>query len=448
MIHQKTKFIKAVILLVLLSVFAALLTFPIASSNSDFPNTEQANAVCLYNLNTQKNVYAVGMDKKLFPAGAVKMMTGLVACELLSERLQESVTVTEQMLKGTVGANIKLKKDMTVTVEDLLYGVLCGGGNDACLVLATLCGEDTEGFVSMMNDKADALGLKNTYFTNPTGIDDEDMYSTLSDIMIIAKEAQKNKLYMKISSTPSYTYTPLGTQSSIKFFNRNCLISTFYSLDYRNSNAEGMAVGNTDLGGYCVITYSKKGDTEYICAVMGATADSESIYSYKIANSLLSYAFDSLSYIKIAESGQRICTLPIKLALPTSSKDEVGVNCVIKNDIYALTDKHLDIENDLTYRYYFHSNPLNAPVRAGSIVGGVDIIYNGQTLGNAVLVAENDIYASEMLLLLENMKSFFISPFFISAAICFAVLLILYILIFEREHRYSGKRHSKYKTLK
>ncbi|MBO7310570.1 MAG: D-alanyl-D-alanine carboxypeptidase, partial [Clostridia bacterium] len=367
-------------------IFAFLLFFAVvfncfslfAFAIEDTPDISHANAVCLYNVNTGKNILSKNMQKQIFPAGAVKMMTGLIACEMLSTRLDEQVVITEDMLSATSGNNIKLKAGMSITLENLLYGVLCGGGNDAAIALANVCSGAVDAFVDIMNDKATELGLKNTYFTNPTGIDDKEMYSTLADIMIIAREASKNELYMNISSAMSYVYTPQGYDSEIKFFNRNALISNFYTLGYRNLYAMGMTSGNTDLGGQCVITFVEKNDTSYICAVMGADEHKDKICSYDIANELVEYAFENYNYIKIAEGAKYDCDLEVENALPDSTDEAVYLRCIISEDIYALTYSDVSVDRNLKYRYYFHSEPINAPIAEGDIVGGVDIIYNGE----------------------------------------------------------------------
>ena len=260
------------------------------------PNTDKAYAVCLYNVNTQKSIYSKNMQKRIFPAGAVKMMTGLMACQILQDRLDEQITITEDMLDGVKGNSMRLKAGMSVTLENLLYGVLCAGGNDAAAVVSIACMGSIDAFVDAMNSKAKEWGLENTFFTNPTGLDDKNMYSTLSDIMIIAQKAYENKLYLDISSAMSYVFTPIGENEEIKIFNRNALISTFYATGYRNPNCMGLISGNTDLGGDCVITYAQKKDTGYICAVMKAQADDEVIYSYEITNALLKYAFENFYY--------------------------------------------------------------------------------------------------------------------------------------------------------
>ena len=338
-----------IITIIILTSFFSL--FSSADTNVDiFPNISNADAVCLYNLNTNTVIHSKNMQNHIFPGSAVKMMTGLIICEQLSERLDERVTITEDMLADAFGSNIKLKSGMTVTVKDLLYGVLCGGGNDAALALATFCGGDIDNFVRTMNEKAFKWGLKSTKFTNPTGLDDSSMHSTLSDILILAKRAQENQLYMEISSSIFYEFTPLGTDKKIVFYNKNDLISAHYTNEYKNIYASGMIAGNTDLGGHCVITFAERKNAQYICIVMGADADESYVYSYKIANSLLDHMFENYSYTKVIEKGTAICDTEVRFALPTSKEQTRRVSCIVKDDVYALIPKDIVTDKDLTYR--------------------------------------------------------------------------------------------------
>lgn len=435
----------------LLSLFTAIITvagaFTVFIDASDTPDISKAEAVCLYNTNTDKNILSNGMQKKIFPGGAVKMMTGLIACEMLSDRLNEQVVITEEMLNGTSGYSIKLKAGMSVSLENLLYGVLCANGNDATLALSTVCSGSIEAFVGMMNAKAAEWGLKNTYFTNPTGLDDSDMYSTLADIMILAKKAYKNDLYLQVSSAMSYVYTPEGTDTEIKFFNRNALISTFYDTHgYRNLYASGLIASTTELGGYSVITYAEKKGTGYICAVMGADGDDSAVYSYEIANSLIKYAFENYSYTLIAESGQYVCDAPVRLALPNAKNDETYVECIIDSDVYVLTESTVTQDANLKYRYYFHSEIINAPIRAGDIVGGVDIIYNGEILGTARLVAAKDVEASGILRTLDRLKDFFTGRRFWLCVFFFAVMFGIYRYTVVGRFRRKKVKKLKYKN--
>ncbi len=437
---MKKSFFKVISLILCFAMTVPVFTVFSGAAAPDVPDTSRAANVALYNVNTKKTVYSKNAGERIFPSSAVKMMTGLIACETLKERLDDTVVITEDMIKDAVGWRIKLEVGMSVTVEDLLYGILCGSGNDAALAVATLCSGSIRAFVGDMNDKAQELGMKNTFFTNPTGLDDKKMYSTLSDIMILAKYAAENQLYLDVSSAMSYVYTPDGTTEEIKFFNRNSLISNFYALGYRNLYAYGLIAGNTELGGHCAITYAEKNGTGYICAVMNAEADDDTIYSYSIVNSLLDYAFDNYSYVLIAPKDKHICTAKTKLAMPSSDDDEVLVSCVVRDDVYALTYMSIDAEKDLEYKYYLHNEPLNAPIHNGMIVGGVDIFYDGELIGSGVLVAEDEIEASGILVKLDKLRNFFLGRLFWLIVIFAVVGIFVYLrlsLVFTRK----GKRH-------
>lgn len=421
--------------------FAVILTPKTLAESPSIPDTSNAEYVFLYNVNTDKMIYSKNAAQRMFPGSAVKIMTGLIICEKFGTQLDEKVTVTQEMIDLSVGGTIKLEEGMIVTVKDLLYGMLCGGGNDATVALAIYCSGSVQQFVNDMNDKAKSLKMNNTYYTNPTGLDDSSMYSTVSDILILAKEAYKNELYIDVSSAMSYVYTPQGTNDEIKIFNRNALISNFYALGYRNLNAYGLISGNTSLGGYCTVTYSEINGTGYLCGAMNAKGDSDEIYSYTIVNSLLDYAFDNYSYVQIAEKNKFICTVNTKFALPENKKDAV-VRCVIMNDVFTLTHNDVDLENKLEYRPYFYTEPLAAPVEQGVIVGGVDILYGGEVIGNAFLITEDSVEASNLLIVLDSLKSFFTGRFFI-LSVCFSIIGLLIYSRLNIVNSRKAKRKSK-----
>ena len=413
----------SVFFLIISLLFTFILPLDTAAQTPTVPDTSMAEYVFLYNVNTDKMIYSKNSNKKMFPGSAVKIMTGLIICEKFADSLEEKVTITQEMIDQSAGWNIKLEAGMVVTVNDLLHGILCGGGNDAAIALAVFSSGSVETFVNDMNEKAKSLKLKNTHFTNPTGLDDPDMYSTAADILLLAKEAYKNTLYLNASSAMSYVYTPQETTDEIKFFNKNALISNFYALGYRNLNAYGLISGSTSLGGYCTVTYSEKNGTGYLCGTMNAQYDSENIHSYSIINSLLNYAFDNYSYVQIAKKNEFVCTANTEFALPENKKDAL-VKCVIMDDVYTLTHQDIDIDNELEYRPYLHTETLKAPVEEGTIVGGVDIIYDGEVIGNAFLITSSNIEASKLLLFLNNLKSFFTGRFFI-LSLCFSVIALL-----------------------
>ena len=252
--------------------------------------SNKARAIYLYSTNANKVLFSTG-DNEIMDVGPIaKVMTGLIACETLSDRLHTPVNITTQMVNGVSGNSMQLKDGMTLEIEDLLFGTICGGNNDAAQAIAMICESNISAFVQRMNAYASELGMTNTHFSNPTGLDDTPSQTTISDVAKLVKKASKNELYMKISSAKSRKIS-----DEITVLNRNALISQFSDQRYYNKNAKGIIAGSTNSSGYTVATYADNGNTSYICIVMGAVAEADHTYSYYIANKLIDFAFNNFS---------------------------------------------------------------------------------------------------------------------------------------------------------
>ena len=160
--------------------------------------------VILYNLNDDEVLFEQDSNKQTSIASLTKMMTALVAIENIDD-LSDLVTITNEDFLGTSGySKAEFSVGDTVTYEDLLYGILLPSGADAVnAIVNNTLGYDS--FVTEMNNLADQIGLSNTSFSNPIGKDDEDNYSTASDIAILLKYALKNETFQKIFTTKEYT---------------------------------------------------------------------------------------------------------------------------------------------------------------------------------------------------------------------------------------------------
>ena len=407
------------------------LSIPTFADNESFPDVSRAESAFLFNINTDKLIYSKSMDKKIFTGSVTKMVGGLILCEYFANRMDDAVIITDNMLANAQGAKIKLSAGDTVTFKDLLYGVVCGGGNDACYTLAFALSGSVEAFVTLMNNTVISWGATSTVFTNPSGYDDPNMYTTAEDVLIISQRAAKNKLYMDASSSLSYTIKPQNSSKELKLFNRNSLISSFYASGYQNKYAYGLIAGFTDLGQYTAITYLEKDGTEFLCGIMGAqdTYDPKEILSYKYINAISEYAFKNYKYQKIFVEDKYICTLNVNLALPEGDSEFATVDCYSSSDIYALVSPDFNIDKDVSYKYYLHHKELYAPVRQGIVVGGIDVIYDGKIIGSTQLLAGESVEENSILFSLNNMKAFFLGRFFILSVILFVFLTALYLLI-------------------
>ncbi len=415
-------------------LWSSLFSLP-ASASLSLPTVSGVSAAYLYNYDSDRVLLQQNPKIPIPPASTVKIMTGLLALQKLEHRQDELVTVTADMLTGIQGYTINLKADTTLKIRDLLYGVICGGGNDAANVLAILSCDSVEAFVEEMNRYARAIGCTQTHYTNPTGIDDANMVTTLEDIVIIAKKAAEHPTFLEMSSAVNYAYTPVGANDSVVFYNRNAQISTFSGAGYQNRHVKGLNAGMTDRGGYCVVSYATNGEERYLCIIMGASETPVGIMSYYHSNHLLNYLFQKYSYLPIAQKNDEICSVPVQYALPQNGEKEVSVPCVLTKDLYGFIPADTDLKEGLDYRVYFYENPLTAPVESGTVIGGVDIYLGDDFISGCPIAAAKNIDSSSLLVSLAKMKSNILSRRSLIILLFLIPMLCLYLYMSGQRHR-------------
>lgn len=434
-----TRTLAALLALVLLAM--SLLILPAAAAEP--PAIEHARGVYLYNLENEQALLTYRENDQVYPASTVKIMTGLVAVDALSGRLDERITVTSEMLKGVTGNNIALKAGETVTVRDMLYAALCGGYNDACAVLAHLVGGSTAGFVKLMNERADALGAASTNYTNPSGMHHADMVTTTADTARIALAAAHMPLYMEITSAAKYVMPATNLTGERNIHNRNYLIARNKEIIYYYAPARGINSGSTNEGGYCLATTAEQNGLTYLCVVMGGEEVEGKITSYTLAKTLLNWAFESYGYVTVLDTDRRVCEVPVTLS---EKVDYVTLLPEQSLTHYLPTD--LDLEAELTYSYKVTSASLAAPVEEGQVAGFITVSYGDELLGTVNLIAKNAVERSEFLYLLSRIEEFTRSRFFIATVIAAVVLTVIYIIgtaMYRYHRQQKQQRYTRYR---
>lgn len=420
------------------------LTFSQEKINS-FPNTSGASYIYLYNYESNSVVYSKGnLTSKISPASTVKLMSGYLALNYLGDRLDETVEITSDMLRDVEGFTVGIKVGDVVKIEDILYSLICGSGNDAAHVVANLCCGGIDEFVNRMNTVAKDLGMTNTNYTNPTGLDDNNSYTTVEDTAIISKINAENDQFVKISTTGKYTYIPLNDNIERTIYNRNALHSTFSASGYKSSMLKGLNAGSTDNGGYCLSAYADDGQDSYLCIVMGGKQETNGVIaSYQIANDLVEYYYENYTYTIIAKKGDKIAKRPVDLALPTNGNDSVYVNVIIDSDIFAFAPKNIDYKNDLTYKTYYHTDIFTAPLIKGTVVGGTDIYFEDEYITSSKIILDSDIPESRLLVFLERMKQAMISRISIIFVVLFIPSILAFFYITEWRKKISAKKNNR-----
>lgn len=223
-----------------------------------------AGQAILIDGNTGKVLYEKAADEKAYPASTTKIMTALITLETLEKYdspLNQKVKIPA-LAEGVEGSSIYLKSGEEISIEDLLYGLMLVSGNDSAVALAEIIGGSQEKFVEMMNDKAYKLHCDNTHFANPNGLFDENHYTTVRDMAIIAREAMGNETFRKIVSEKDWkAERPESTY--LTFHNKNKTVN-----EYEGGN--GVKIGYTKSSGRTLVASATRGEKTMIAVVMSA----------------------------------------------------------------------------------------------------------------------------------------------------------------------------------
>ncbi|MGN0620847.1 MAG: D-alanyl-D-alanine carboxypeptidase family protein [Porcipelethomonas sp.] len=218
-------------------------------------------------------------DEIIYPASMTKIMTLIVAVENMGS-LDDTFTMTYDILSPLVyedASRAGFEEGETITVEDMLYGAVLPSGADATIGLAEcICGSE-ESFVELMNEKAKSMGLKNTHFTNTSGLHNDDHYSTATEIAMILEYAMQNELCRKILST--YQYTTSKTKEHPEGIPlESTMFSRMYGDEVEGVLIEGGKTGYTDEAENCLASFAVKDGHEYVAVTTGSYSHWLTIY--------------------------------------------------------------------------------------------------------------------------------------------------------------------------
>lgn len=232
-------------------------------STANNPNQKlmlNSRRYAIYDRNSGLVVYGKNENKQTAQASTTKIMTCLVVLEKCKD-LNEVVTVCDEAAR-TGGSVLDLKKDDKITVQDLLYGLMLRSGNDAAIQLAIHIGGSVTGFANLMNEKSKEIGLKNTNFVTPHGLDDPNHYTTAEELAKLTDYALKNEKFSQIVKTTYKTITINGNSREIKNTNELLIAGT--------EGVYGVKTGFTNNAGRCLVTSVKRKNMDLIIVVLGA----------------------------------------------------------------------------------------------------------------------------------------------------------------------------------
>lgn len=321
-----------------------------------------AKAAILIEAESGEIIFEKNADTRLPMASTTKIMTALVAIEHAD--ISKTVSVSP-LAVGVEGSSVYLYAEERLTLEDLLYAMMLESANDAATAIAIEVGGSVERFAEMMNEKAQALGLTDTHFENPHGLDGETHYTTAYELALITREALSNEKFKDICSTYKKTIPLNETQGVRLLINHNKLLRSY-------DGAIGVKTGFTKKSGRCLVSAADRNGLEFIAVTLGAPDD------WKDHSAMLDYGFSLYEARTLCDTGSFSYVMPlsggdvdhimlenaqeITVILPRTASE---IECVVELPQFCL-----------------------APIREGEEIGRLVYYLDGEKIAESAIIAK------------------------------------------------------------
>ena len=253
-------------------------------------NAVSAHSAIVIDAETGRVLYEKNADERALIASTTKIMTALVICEQCN--VLDRVRIPKEAV-GIEGSSMYLQEGEVLTVQELLYGLMLRSGNDAAVALAIYCSGTVEGFAQLMNDKAHQLGMKNSHFSNPNGLDAPDHYSTARDLAALSAAAMENPIFAQTVSTKSVT---VGQR----------LLQNHNKLLWQVEGADGVKTGYTKAAGRILVSSAKRQGRRLVVVTINDPND------WKDHAALLNDGFSQYEIRKILQEGDYLGSVEVE----------------------------------------------------------------------------------------------------------------------------------------
>ncbi len=328
------------------------------------PPKIEAGAAIVIDMKSARVLYEKNAYSRRAIASTTKIMTAIVAIE--NGELGDKVKVSKRAA-SIRGSTIKLKAGEELTLEELLYGLMLKSGNDAAIAIAERIGGSVEQFALMMNEKAKELGLENTQFKTPHGLDTPGHYSTACELALIARYALNNPIFSKIVGTQNKSITGRG------LYTTNEMLGAY-------PGADGVKTGYTGQAGRCLVTSATRNDMRFISVVLNCSSRSVRAQSSK---AILDYAFNNYKLCRLIEQDEDMGTLPV-----IKGKSDTVPVIPVEGIEMPLTEEE---KNNMQVEIYLYNNQLTAPVHPNIEVGYIQFMANGNKLAQVSLKTKSGV---------------------------------------------------------
>ncbi len=358
---------------ILLLLVFFMLNFNILQANIDL----KARTAILQDFLSGEVLYEKNPDTSIYPASMTKIMTSIIAFDLLKSgdiSLDDKFIISEKAWRlSTSGySSMFIMVGDEVSVENLLKGIIVASGNDACVALAEGIAGTEEEFAILMNSKAAELGMVNSNFANSSGINDPDNYSTVRDILIMSNYLIKeHPEFYEWFREKEFTWERTGGDP-ITQGNRNPLL-------YKNLGADGIKTGYLAVEKYSLASSLVRKGRRLIA--VGSGFETKSSRSRE-SSRLLTYGLTNFDLVEISKSKKAFTKFDVWLG----KNDFIEV--YTKEDIFKIIKK---AQKKLLKVKVSYEGPIEAPIRKNQVLGKLKVIYNEDLIGEYNLLALNDV---------------------------------------------------------
>lgn len=350
---------------ILFLLIAAVTLFSCANASESL--VVDAKAAVLMDANSGRVLFAKNENEMLPEASCTKIMTALIALE--NSALNENVTAGKNA-HGVTGTSLYLSEGETLTMEQMLYGLMLRSGNDAAVAIAEHVAGSVDAFCEMMNERAKQLNADAT-FKNPHGLDADGHAASALGLAKIMREAMKNTDFQTITATQKKIIPWVGNEYSRVLENKNRLLSTY-------EGANGGKTGYTSKAGRCLVFSAKRGETELIGVVLNCPT------WFDTAEKMLDYGFEHYATETFLRAGELAGTVNVV------GGESGSVNAVAEKTIAVAVKAGEETQLRI------HTEEQIAPVHAGQAVGLARLTLGEKTLGESVLMAESAVAAKNL----------------------------------------------------
>ncbi len=356
----------------ILVLLAALILLPLPTAKAASEPGVSAQSAILISGDDGTVIFEKNAHERLAMASTTKIMTALLTLEEAERSGDPVIDITEEMVR-VEGSSMGLQAGNRLTLTNLTSGMLLASGNDAANAAALYLGGSQEGFAELMNTRAREIGMTETNFVTPSGLDDEEHYSTAYDMALLGREAMGNEEFARIAGSSTLQVEFMEPEQKVSYTNHNKLLRIY-------DGCIGIKTGFTKKAGRTLVSAARRDGTTLIAVTLNAPDDWDDHMA------MFDYGFETVKTVQMGGEA-----LPETLPVAGSDKQGIGLRMGQKLNMTLPIEQAQEVESRVLLPKFMY-----APVRAGEKVGRVQYLMGGEEIYSVPIIAAEEAGALVM----------------------------------------------------